>query len=81
MNFIIISFLSVFLSDKQTEHPDFELSDNDTALVISIFSVAILIFTSMNSNIKNRLGTKNTIILGFSIEGLTMLGLGIICNF
>jgi hypothetical protein len=64
MNQIIISFQPTYIVQRQEEDPLFIVKASDIALIISIFSVALLVFASLNSAIKNTLGTKNTIVIG-----------------
>ena len=55
-----------------------ELSTSDVSLIISIFSVAQITFAPFNSAIKNRLGSKNTILVGIILLSATAFGLGAI---
>lgn len=52
------------------------LSESDTSLIFSIFSLAQLIFATVNGPIKNFLGAKNAIIIGFLIITGCSIGLG-----
>ena len=47
---------------------------------MSVFSVAQIIFAPFNALIKNKVGTKNAILLGFVIATITTFGLGAIAN-
>jgi len=46
------------------------------SLIIAIFAVAQIIFAPMNSTIKNFIGSKNTIIFGFTLMTFSTFGLG-----
>ena len=52
----------------------------DVSLILSIFSVAQIVFAPFNAMIKNYFGSKNTILFGFSLMTLTTFGLGAIAN-
>ena len=54
------------------------LTLSDSSLIISIFSIAQLIFAPINGTIKNYLGAKNAIVIGFAILTITTIGLGLI---
>jgi MFS family permease len=54
------------------------ITDDQNAIIISVFSISCIIFAPFNSFIKNKIGSKNSIILGFTIMGITTCGLGII---
>lgn len=49
-------------------------------MIIAIFSIAQLIFAPINGTIKNFLGAKNAIIIGFSILTVTTFGLGAVIH-
>lgn len=48
----------------------------EISLIISVFSVAQIAFAPFNSIIKNALGSKNTIIMGFGFLTITTFALG-----
>lgn len=52
------------------------LNENDISLIISIFSISQILFAPFNACIKNRMGSKNTIILGFIVLTLTTFLIG-----
>ena len=56
------------------------LSGTDTSLIMAMFSVAQIIFAPFNGSIKNWLGSKNTIVVGFILLTVTTVGLGLIAN-
>ena len=53
----------------------------DKSLIISIFFLAQIVFAPINATIKNTLGSKNTILLGFILMTATTFGLGMIAAF
>lgn len=55
---------------------DPHLTDSDTSLIISIFSLAQLIFAPINASVKNFLGAKNAVLIGFCIMSICTFGLG-----
>ena len=75
----VASFLPTYVQDKtwKGEAP----ADIVITLIISINFIAQLIFAPMNSCIKNKIGAKNTILLGFTVLTLTTFGLGFIARF
>jgi len=54
------------------------ITSTENSAIISVFSIASIIFAPFNSFIKNKLGSKNSIIFGFIMMGLTTFGLGLI---
>ena len=56
------------------------LDEGDISLILSIFSVAQIIFAPFNRSIKGYFGSKNTLVLGFVIMTLTTAALGIIAR-
>ena len=50
----------------------------DRGLIISIFFLAQIVFAPVNTSIKNSLGSKTTIIVGFVLMTATTFGLGMI---
>lgn len=55
-----------------------ELDENDISLIIAVFSMAQIIFAPLNAKIKNTIGAKNAILLGFIFLTTTTIGLGMI---
>ena len=54
------------------------ITSTENSVIISVFSIASIIFAPFNSFIKNKIGSKNSIIFGFIMMGLTTFGLGLI---
>jgi MFS family permease len=54
------------------------ITSTENSAIISVFSIASIIFAPFNSFIKNKIGSKNSIILGFIMMGITTFGLGLI---
>lgn len=67
-----------WMIDGNPAPEDKKLTLSDSSLIISIFSIAQLIFAPVNGPIKNYLGAKNAIIIGFFVLTITTLGLGLI---
>mmetsp|Transcript_12602 Transcript_12602/g.21202 ORF Transcript_12602/g.21202 Transcript_12602/m.21202 type:complete len:214 (+) Transcript_12602:209-850(+) len=68
--------------DSTSEDPKPPLiSGFEQALILSIFSIAQIIFAPLNAIIKNKWGAKNTILFGFGILTLATFGLGGIARF
>jgi MFS family permease len=81
MNNNVVSFLPAYIKAKNWSNSEsFNLEDKDTAIILAMFSVAQIIFAPINSFIKNKLGKKNTIVVGFVILTVTTTGLGAIGN-
>ena len=57
---------------------DQKLTDNDVALIMSFYSFSQVIFSVLISKIKNKVGAKNTILLGLTLVMLATLGMGLI---
>ena len=55
---------------------DSPITSPQISLIISIFSIAQIIFAPFNSAIKNKMGSKNTIIFGFILMTATTFGIG-----
>ena len=45
-----------------------------------MFSIAQIIFAPVNGSIKNYLGAKNTIVIGFVLMTVTTFGLGAVAH-
>ena len=56
------------------------MDETANAYILGAFSVAQVLFAPFCSSIKNRLGTKNTILLGFFLLVITTIGLGYIAE-
>ena len=54
------------------------MDSNDVSVIIAVFSIAQILFAPFNSAIKNRIGAKNLILLGFFLLTSTTIGLGAI---
>lgn len=54
------------------------LTEDDGALILSIFSVAAILMAPINSIIKTTLGAKNAFVVGFLLLTVTTIGLGAI---
>ena len=81
MNQNILSFLPIFIKyNEWNNQEDFKLSENKVSLILAIFSVSQIISSPFYMTVKNKLGSKNTIVLGFLMVTFTTLGLGIIAN-
>jgi fucose permease len=77
----IVSFLPLFIIKNQWESSDgFVIDENDISLIIAVFAVAQIIFSPLNSRIKNKLGAKNTILFGLTLMMITCVGLGSIAR-
>ena len=77
----VVSFLPIFIEKNDwTSLDDYKLNENDVSLILSVFSVAQIIFAPFNGSIKNYLGTKNTILAGFFLVTLATFGLGLIAK-
>jgi len=67
---------------KKPEDPEkiecSEIGSIQVSAIISVFSIASIIFAPFNSFIKNKIGSKNSIILGFIMMGITTCGLGLL---
>ena len=71
----VASFLPTYVESHNWGDQDGP-SDLDVTLIISVFSVAQVVFAPFNALIKNYLGSKNTIIVGFVLMTSTTYGLG-----
>jgi MFS family permease len=60
---------------------DNDISSTQVTLILVIFSVAQIVFAPFNAFIKNKMGSKNTMIIGFFLITVTTLGLGAIEHF
>ena len=72
----VASFLPSFIQYNDWSNPEEPLNSTDSSLIIAVFSVAQLIFAPFNSVIKNFIGSKNTILIGFALMTITTFGLG-----
>ena len=77
------AFLPPFIDSHEWSVPkDLNaISTFDVSLILSVFSVAQVIFAPFNSAIKNKLGAKNAVLVGFGFLTLATFGLGAIANF
>ena len=69
------AFFPIF-AEKNDWAGEKKLGDDDVALIISFFSISQVIFSPFISKIKNRIGTKNTILLGLTLTMGSTMGLG-----
>lgn len=77
----VASFLPTFVTSGDIKWKDGVMpSSFDVTLIISIFSVAQIVFAPFNAVIKNRLGSKNAIILGFLFLSGTTFGIGLLAD-
>lgn len=78
----VAAFLPSYISEADWEIAEdgYEISTQDVSLIISVFSVAQIMFAPFNALIKNKVGTKNAILLGFLVCTLTTYGLGAIAR-
>lgn len=77
----VVSFLPTFIENKQwVSETGYVLNANDTALILAMFSIAQIIFAPINGAIKNYIGAKNTIVVGFTLMTVTTAGLGVIAH-
>ena len=56
------------------------ISEFNTTLILAIFSIAQIAFAPFNAYIKNKLGAKNTLLIGFCMITFTTIGLGVIAH-
>ena len=76
------AFMPPYIEQKKWVSADkYLLTSFDASLILSVFSVAQIIFAPVNSKIKNCIGGKNTILLGFLLLTVTTFGLGAIARF
>ena len=71
----VASFLPSYIENYDWDNGE-TISYFEISLIISVFSVAQIAFAPFNSIIKNALGSKNTIIMGFGFLTITTFGLG-----
>lgn len=76
-----ITFLPTFAeSNDRFIVTDYHLDELDVSFILSTFSLAQILFSPLNTFFKNRLGAKNTILLGFLLLSTTTIGLGFIAK-
>lgn len=84
-----VANLAIVLPAFTDKSPDWTLdeygiaskpSSNNIAVILAAFSLAQVLFSPFNSLIKNSIGTKNTILLGFFLVTITTIGLGSIAH-
>ena len=80
---MMIENMAAFMPPYIENHPwvsddNYLLTSFDASLILSIFSIAQIMFAPCNSIIKNRMGSKNIIMVGFLLLTLTTFGLGAI---
>jgi MFS family permease len=74
------SFLPTFCADKKWAN-GYKVNEFFVSLILSIFSLAQILFAPFSSSIKNCIGSKNTVVLGFSLMTLSTFGLGLASYF
>jgi len=75
-----ISFLPTFCADKKWANGA-KVHEFFVSLILSIFSLAQILFAPFSSSIKNCIGSKNTVVLGFLLMAMSSLGLGLTSYF
>ena len=78
MIYNIAYFLPTFIKNntKWQSEDGYELDSSNIALIISIFFIAQIIMTPFISKIKNCVGSKNMLLIGFTMLSVTTFGLG-----
>ena len=71
------TFLPLYC-EKVTWTSNNSVSNFEVSIIIAIFALTQIIFAPFNSIIKNKMGSKNTILFGFLLMTLTTFGLGFI---
>lgn len=74
----VASFLPIFCEDHAWIPDTDHLDTQDIAFIISVFSIAQIIFAPFNANIKSCLGAKWCVLFGFFLLTTTTFGLGLI---
>ena len=75
--FNVAAFLPTYVAEKKWKSGH-ALTSTDVAWIISVFSVAQIIFAPFNSKIKNYAGSKNAILIGFLVMTLMTFALGLL---
>ena len=82
-------FLPTFLDDKNDLPVDgggwvtddgYTIDANDVSLIIAVFSIAQILFAPFNSLLKNKIGAKSLVLVGFLLLTVTTVGLGAIAR-
>ena len=79
----LTAFLPTYVENAKWEEVNgvqTTVTTNDISWIIASFSAAQVVFAPFTSQIKNYLGTKNTIIIGLFLVMLSTVGLGAIAN-
>jgi len=77
----VVSFLPTFIAYNNWTSPDgYHPNEGDIGLILATFSIAQIIFAPFNAAIKNRIGSKNTILFGFLLVTISTGGLGVIAH-
>jgi len=71
------TFLPLYCEKTNWSSAD-SVSNFEVSIIIAIFAFTQIIFAPFNSIIKNKMGSKNTILFGFLLMTLTTFGLGLI---
>lgn len=56
---------------------NYEFSEVRYTIILVMFSIAQLLFAPFTAFVKNKIGSKNTIVAGFFLMTVTTVGLGI----
>ena len=56
--------------------PGYEFSEVRYTIILVMFSIAQLLFAPFTAYVKNKIGSKNTIVAGFILMTVTTIGLG-----
>jgi MFS family permease len=80
----LMAFLPIFVEtnewEKDANGVSSQLTSNDVGFIIASFSLAQVMFSPVNSLIKNYLGTKNAISIGMLLVGISTALLGFIAR-
>ena len=73
----VASFLPSFCKKNNWEEVDgTKVEETQISLILSVFAAAQIVFAPFNSVVKNKIGSKNTILIGFFLMCSTTFGLG-----
>ena len=73
------AFLPIFINEHEWEG-DYRITNDQISWILSIYSFAQVMISPLIGKLKNTIGTKNTIMLGFFIYFITTQGLAMIAN-
>jgi len=81
MNYNISSFMPPFIEGRAWISEDnYKLTTFDMGVILSLFFIAQILFAPFISVLKNTLGTKNTIMFGFTLLSIATFTLGAIAR-